>query len=161
MEIIALQNELSPNCMVLIFGKPHEEQNAWRLDALKEINRSMLDNPDFSSESLTLSTFDYISNIHELGRIYGDYKYTHKVLLSPTGSKLQAIADFVFRQIHPDVQIVYPMTESFKGEYSSGCKALWSIRINDFSSFVSKLDQIRRLETKHNTQMSSEIVLES
>jgi hypothetical protein len=144
-EIVALHNELSPNCMVIVLGKPHEEKNDWRLDAVKEINSRVLNNPDYCRDPFTLSTFDYISNIWGLENIYQKYKYTHRVLLSPTGSKLQTIAAFIFKQMRPDIQIVYPSTKSFIGEYTDGCKALWCIRISDFSSFISVMDQFRRL----------------
>lgn len=142
-EMVALHNELYPQRMTLIEGKPHEKHNEWRLEAIREINRKVMDDPDYRSESKILSTFDYIPNIESLEEIYREYKYTHKILLSPTGSKFQTVADFMFKQLHPDVQIVYPVTKSFIGEYSEGCKALWCISIKNFRDFISQLDRYR------------------
>jgi hypothetical protein len=144
-EIVALHNELSPNCMLLILGMPHEKHNEWRLEAIKEINSKILDDPDYCREIMTLSTFDYISNTLKLEEIYQKYKYTHRILLAPTGSKFQTIACFMFKQLHPDVQIVYPATEYFSGDYTDGCKTIWCIPIANFSEFISQLDKYRWL----------------
>lgn len=143
-EIVALYNELSPKHMILLEGEPHEEQDKWRLEAIREVNRRVTDNPDYSCESEVLSTFDYISNIEALEEIYQKYCYTHKILLSPTGSKLQTIATFMLKQLHPDVQIVYPVTKAFIGEYSEECRALWCIHFAKFSDFIALLDQYRK-----------------
>jgi len=144
-EIVALHNELSPNCMLLILGMPHEKHNEWRLKAIKEINSRILDDSDYCREIMTLSTFDYISNTLKLEEIYQKYKYTHRILLAPTGSKLQTIACFMFKQLHPDVQIVYPATEYFSGDYTDGCKAIWCIPIANFLELISQLDKYRWL----------------
>lgn len=143
-EIVALQTELSPNCTVMIFGLPLKEENKWRLGAVKEINDKVVD-PDYCRETPVLSTFDYIANLEGLQKIYQTYQYTHKILLSPTGSKLQTIAAFIFKQIHPDVQIVYPSTKSFIGEYTEGYSDLWVITMPHFSELVSYLDKYRRV----------------
>jgi len=142
-EIAALHNEISPQHMILLEGDPHEESNRWRLQAIREVNRSITTNPDYSCSSRVVSTFDYVSNIEVLQEIYQMYCFTHKILLAPTGSKLQTVASFLFRQLHPDVQIVYPVTKAFMGEYSEKCKALWSISFGPFSKFVSSLHEYR------------------
>jgi hypothetical protein len=143
-EMVALQTEISPNCIIMIFGLPLREKNGWRLDAVKEINSKVID-PDYCRETPILSTFDYVSNIEELEKIYQVHQYTHKILLSPTGSKLQTVAAFIFKQMRPDIQIVYPSTKSFIGEYTEGSEALWCINIPHFSEMISYLDSYRRL----------------
>lgn len=144
-EIVALYNELAPKHLILLEGDPHEQQDKWRLNAIKEVNREVTDNPDYSCETKILSTFDYISCIEAIEGIYRKYCYTHKILLAPTGSKLQTIAAFMFKQLHPDVQIVYPVTKAFFGEYSEGHRALWCIHLTRFSEFIRRLDQFRKL----------------
>lgn len=144
-EIVALHNELSPNCMVTILGKPHEKKNEWRLNALREINSKILEDRDYCQEPVVMSTFNYVSNVWGLEDIYQKYKYTHRLLLSPTGSKLQTVSAFLFKQMRPDVQIVYPSTKSFIGEYTEGCTAFWYLRFENFLSFISAMDRFRRL----------------
>jgi hypothetical protein len=140
-EIVALYNEISPQFMILLEGNPHEECDKWRLQAIREINRNFIDNPDYVSKNRVLSTFDYISNVEALEEIYRTYSYHNKILLAPTGSKLQTIATFLFKQLHPDVQIVYPVTQGFRGEYSEKVRALWSINVGGFSDFIYSLGQ--------------------
>jgi thymidylate kinase len=111
-EVAALHNEVSPQLMILVDGNPHEDVDKWRLQAVVEVNRSIKENPDYNCISKEASTFDYISNVELLQEIYQEYCFTHKILLAPTGSKLQTIASFLFRQIHPDVQVVYPLTKA-------------------------------------------------
>ena len=142
-EVVALHNEVSPQYMVLLEGDPHEEPDKWRLQAIREVNRNITANPDYSCESRVVSNFDYISNVEALHEIYRTYCFTHKGLLAPTGSKLQTIASFLFRQIHPDVQIVYPVTKAFIGEYSEKCRALWAIPFGSFSGLISSLHEFR------------------
>ena len=142
-EIVALYNELSPQHMILLEGEPHEKRDKWRLKAIREVNRKVMDNPDYSCESKVLSTFDYISNIEALEEIYRACCYTHKILLAPTGSKLQTVAAFMFKQLHPDIQIVYPITKAFIGEYSERRRALWCIHLAKFSEFTTSLDRYR------------------
>lgn len=144
-EIVALYNELSPKCMILFEGTPHEEQDKWRLEAIREINERITTNPDYTIEQRVISTFDYRTNVEMLENVYQEYSCTNKIVLSPTGSKLQTVAAFMFKQLRPDVQIVYPVTRSFIGEYSEKCRALWSISVDSFSEFVRLLDSHRRL----------------
>lgn len=143
-EIIALYNEISPKHMILLEGEPHERQDKWRLEAIREVNKEIRDNPDYSYEHKVLSTFDYVSNTETLEEIYQKYCYTHKILLAPTGSKLQTIAAFMFKQLRPDIQIVYPVTKAFIEEDSDECRALWCIHLGKFSGFIARLDRYRR-----------------
>lgn len=143
-EVVALHNETSPQHMILLEGDPHEEPDKWRLQAIREVNSIVTANPDdYRCETRVVSTFDYISNIEALQEIYQMYCFTHKILLAPTGSKLQTIASFLFRQIHPDAQIVYPVTKAFIGEYSEKCRALWAINFGPYSEFISSLNEYR------------------
>jgi len=143
-EIVALYNELSPKCMILFEGTPHEEQDRWRLEGIREINKRITTNPDYAIEQKVLSTFDYATNVEMLEDVYREYSFTHKIVLSPTGSKLQTVAAFMFKQLRPDVQVVYPVTRSFIGEYSEKCRALWSISFDSFSEFIRSLDSYRK-----------------
>jgi len=104
-------------------------------------------NRDYHIESKVLSTFDYFSTIQALEEVYQNYSCIRKTLLAPTGSKLQTVAAFIFRQMHPDVQIVYPVTKQFKlgeYEYSQGCREIWGIHFNGFLKFTSSLESYRK-----------------
>jgi hypothetical protein len=134
LELITLHIEISPQKMILIEGEPLNTKDKWRLNAIKEINKTFIDSSDVNSESCVLTTFDHIPNLQYLQELYKKYRYTHKILLSPTGSKLQTIACHIFKQLYPEIQIVYPVTKAFIGEYSEGCRRLWGL---DLSSFLN------------------------
>ncbi len=150
-ELVALLNELTPQYLIKIEGVPHEEHNHWRLDAIHWINRK-IDKPyilnidDIIHENVT--TFDYINLVKILDKIYKKYRYTHKCIIAPTGSKLQTVGVFIFKQMHPEVQIVYPVTKDFAEEYSEGCTRIWHIPIFNFFGFVNKLGEHRRYNVK-------------
>jgi len=147
-ELVALYNETSPKLMILLEGLPHEKKDFWRLQAIREINEQVTKNRDYTTECIELSTFDYSTTIKTLEKVYEQYTFTRKILLAPTGSKLQTVAAFMFRLLHPDVHIVYPVTKQFKigeYEYSEGCKAIWGIHIGDFSKFASCIADHRKV----------------
>lgn len=135
-ELVALVTELTPEPMVLLEGIPHEPHNRWRLEAIHWINRVMKDD---ATETAALSTFGYRETLDKLHDVYNRYQYTHKVVVAPTGSKFQSLGVWFFKQMHPDVQIVYPITSKFVGAYTEGCKALWEIRFPNFSRFSEEL----------------------
>ena len=145
-DLAALYNEFSPKYLILLEGDPHDEKDKWRLDAIKYVNESVTSNLDYSQfEYKRLSTFEYTDTVRALEEIYRNYSYTHKILLAPTGSKLQTIASLMFRLMHPDVQIVYPASRSFsEDKYTKKCKKIWSIRFDNFANFASNLDSFRR-----------------
>lgn len=150
-ELEALLSEITPQYLIKIEGIPHEQHNHWRLDAIHWINRKIdkffiLNIDEIIHQNVT--TFDYIDLVRILDKIYKKYRYTHKCVIAPTGSKLQTVGVFIFKQMHPEVQIVYPVTKDFAEEYSEGCTCIWHIPIFNFFSFVNKLGEHRRYHVK-------------
>jgi hypothetical protein len=155
-ELDALVNELGPQWAVIIDGAPHSPGDAWRLDAVRAINRKL----ESAERSIrfTLSTFAYEDTIELLEKLYQMYSDSHRIIIAPTGSKLQAAGVGLFHYMRPDVQIVYPVTSGFAREYTKGCKALWTIAIPEWAAFVSVLSSFRRQSLRH---LRKEIVMRS
>lgn len=148
-ELTALVNEIMPQHLILLEGKPHEDHNDWRHTAIKWLNRKVLDEHFTNGEIITekerlVSTFDYKETINILEKIYQSYKYSKKIVIAPTGSKYQTLGVFFFKQMHPDIQIIYPVTKKFTDRYTDGYKALWKISFPSFSKFISILDGYRK-----------------
>jgi len=146
-ELMALLSEMTPQYLIEFEGIPHEKYNQWRLDAVRWINRNIdkdfiLKIDEISHESL--STFDYVGTVAALEEICKKFKYTHKCVIAPTGSKLQTVGVFIFKQLHPEIQIVYPVTKEFAEEYTEGCKAIWMIDFMKFHEFIKNLETFRR-----------------
>lgn len=142
-EMYALLNEITPQYLFEIEGVPREEHNKWRLDAIRKINEKV--DKDFCPsiqeiQSRAVSTFDYIATINVLDEYYSKFKYTHKCIISPTGSKMQAFAVFLFKKMHPEVHLIYPVTDRYVDEYTSGYKSIWHIHIEGYSGFIKKLE---------------------
>ncbi|MGD2085417.1 MAG: hypothetical protein PVH61_04455 [Candidatus Aminicenantes bacterium] len=147
-ELTALVNEIIPQHLVLLHGKPHEQYNEWRMEAITWLNRRVIERL-VNGETLTeqeriISTFDYKETIKVLEKIYQSYKYDKKIVVVPTGSKLQTFGVFLFKQMHPDIQVIYPVTKKFTDLYTGCCKAVWQIPIKSFSDFILQLNGYRK-----------------
>lgn len=151
-EMYALLNEITPQYLFKIDGIPREKHNQWRLEAIRWINGKIYSDfvPKIRIDEKESSTFDYIQTIEVLTDIYinSQYKYTHKCIIAPTGSKLQTLGVLFFKQMYPEIQLVYPVTATFSNEYTQGSKNIWSIKFRDFSEFMKKLGNFRKTGLK-------------
>lgn len=148
-ELIALVNDITPQHLILLEGRPHEGHNYWRQEAIKHLNRKIItgssSQDDFPPEERRIvSTFDYKETIRLLEEIYVHYKYTRKIIVAPTGSKLQSFGIFLFKQLHPDIQIIYPVTKGFANEYTEGSRAFWQIVFDNFANWNNVLNDYRK-----------------
>lgn len=158
-EMYALLNEITPQYLVLIEGNPREERNQWRLKAIRDIN-SKIDR-DFTPtikgiSTKVVSTFDYIETIDILNNIYSEYKYTHKCIIAPTGSKLQTLGVLFFKQMYPEIQLVYPVTTEFLKEYTKGCLNIYHIEFKNFSKIMIEIGNFRKAGLKQIESMLAE-----
>jgi hypothetical protein len=148
-ELIALVNDITPQHLILLEGKPHEGHNYWRQEAIRHLNRKIMkgsySKDDFPPDGRRIiSTFDYKETIRLLEEIYVHYKYNRKIIVAPTGSKLQSFGIFLFKQMHPDIQIIYPVTKGFANEYTEGSRALWQIVFDNFANWNNMLNDYRK-----------------
>lgn len=147
-ELTALLNEITPQYLIEIEGRPHEQHNYWRRDAIREINERIPEDFIFTKidkiEHRELTTFNYIETVSVLDEIYKKFRYTHKCIIAPTGSKLQSIGVFFFKQLHLEVQIVYPAAEKFTKGYTEGCRYIWMIKFPNFCSYIKSLENYSR-----------------
>jgi len=150
-ELVALLSEITPQYLIKIEGIPHEDSNSWRLEAIHWINRKIDKSFFYDIDEIIhkyAKTFNYIDLIKMLDEIYKDLSYTHKCIIAPTGSKLQTFGVFIFKQMHPEVQLVYPVTKEFAEEYSERHINIWHIPIFNFFYFINELNQHRKYNVK-------------
>lgn len=110
-ELVALRSEIQPHCYTFIHGVPLLEENKWRTDAIRRLN-DIDEIP--CKEEFYLSTFEYQETLNTLLDIYGNRNGIEKIVIAPTGSKMQAVAVGIFRAFMEDTQIVYPTPVSFQ-----------------------------------------------
>jgi len=142
--IRSLLSIVNPTMFFLINGVPPHLR--WREQAMQEIHsfvireyerQNMLDG---QGQLLNrASTFYYSETYEMLARLYKKFCYTNRIILAPTGSKLQALGCALFKLSCPDVHIEYPTPESFlfQGYSSKEIKQIHSIVIDGFSEFIN------------------------
>jgi len=133
-QITALRNELSPSRCTFIHGVPPRDENRWRTEAIARINQIDLAGPD----NLYTSTLDYRETLDCLLLLYGQHSESERLLVSPTGSKMQAVAVGLFRALLDDVQIVYPTPREFRAhnDYTRGVRQIYSLSVAPFAPII-------------------------
>jgi hypothetical protein len=104
----------------------------WRTDAIARLNHL----GDISREgNFRTSTFDYKETLDCLLKIYAEHGIRDRLLVSPTGSKMQTVAVGLFRAFVEDVQIVYPTPREFRSpkNYTTGVGQLHILPLEPFS----------------------------
>ena len=155
-----LLNTVCPSRLYLINGKPpihswREEATAWIHDQVRREWQE--DNPVDASAAGTprpqraVSTLDYRETLSLLLTLYWQLSPTHRVLLAPAGSKMQAIGCYLIKALHPDIQIEYPSPTGFRWDYySSGIGDRWLLPLGRLSTL---LDRIYRAERRRFLQL--------
>ncbi len=133
-QIMALKNELSPSRCTYFHGLPPREENRWRTEAIARINRLAMSDPD----SVMTSTMDYRETLDCLLRLYGEHSERERLIVSPTGSKMQTVAVGLFRAALDDVQIVYPTPREFRApdNYTRGIRQIYSLSLDPFAPIM-------------------------
>jgi hypothetical protein len=134
-QLTALRSELAPSRLTCIHGVPRNPLNRWRTSAIARINGLTLSPP----ENVLASTLDYRETLDILLKLYDAHSDRERILLSPTGSKMQSVAVGLFRAFMDDVQIVYPTPKQFRSPkcYTTGVGQLYSLALDIFSPFAT------------------------
>ena len=158
----ALLNTVFPTRLFLINGRPpvhswREEATAWIHDQVRREWED--DNPvaggnrefPFLPER-TVSTLDYRETVSLLLHLYWQLSATHRIILAPAGSKMQAVGCFLVKALHPDIHIEYPSPEGFLPEYSSGISQHWMVK---FGSLKKTVETISAEEQREFLQVAT------
>ena len=123
-----LVQELQPTYTEFIHGIPPNQNNRWRTKAIRQLNERTL-NELHSKTDHNASTLDYRETLKILLSIYAQRSMFDRLVVAPTGSKMQAVAVGLFRAVLHDVQIVYPTPQIFtKPEnYTLGLRQLYQL----------------------------------
>lgn len=145
-----LLNEVYPARLLLINGRPPKHR--WREDATAWIHRQLLqewpgeDNPvdDSGLPVRCTSTLDYRETVELLLRAYWDLATHHRIMISPSGSKMQAVGVFVAWAVHPDIHIEYATPKGYLPTYSTGIGQSWRISLPPMDQFVTQCREVDR-----------------
>lgn len=129
--LVAVRSEILPSRFTFVEGTPPSSSNEWRRKAIREINElDKFSKADF----LEASTLDYRDTLKLLVEIYDSCSLRERVIISPTGSKMQSVAVGIFRAHLEDVQIVYPVAADFTSpkDYSKGIGQMHFLNLSKF-----------------------------
>lgn len=151
--IRALLSNFNPTHLFLINGVP--PVLSWRETATQEIHSEILneyrgDNPLDTEHRLDRrsSTLYYAETFELLSKIYREYCVSNRIVLAPTGSKMQALGCALFKLCCPDVHIEYPTPESYliEGYSSDEIKCIHEVVFSGFSRFLQTLASEAKLD---------------
>ncbi len=92
--IIALRAEIQPSRLTFIEGIPPLPHNRWRQRIVSSVNR--LDQIR-EAEVFATSTLNYLETVDCLLKLYAAHSVSERILIAPTGSKMQTVAVAIFR----------------------------------------------------------------
>lgn len=127
-QLTNLIQELQPTYTEFIHGVPPDPKNKWRTEAIRTLNHLTLSELR-GKKDLETSTLDYRETLHTLLQIYAERSMFDRLVVAPTGSKMQAVAVGLFRSVLHDVQIVYPTPQVFPApkEYTLRLRQLYQV----------------------------------
>jgi DNA-directed RNA polymerase subunit F len=150
--IRALLSECSPMHLYLINGISSHYH--WREDAMLFIHENVRkeyirDNPIDENNKLErrVSIIDYRETFELLASIYNTHCIDSRIVLSPTGTKMQTIGCALIKLCCPDIHIEYPTPESYyiDGYSSSTIREIHQVVFNDMPDFIKEISMKFRL----------------
>ncbi len=131
-QLAALRTEVQASFFTLIHGIPPLQENAWRPQKIKVLNRT---EEIANREDIEVSTLEYQETLMALLDIYDEYGVMERIIIAPTGSKMQTVAVGIFKAFMDDIQIVYPTPRLFPEpkEYTKGARQLYLLNLDSFS----------------------------
>jgi hypothetical protein len=151
-QLTALRLELQPSRYAYIHGIPPSQENQWRTEAIKRLNhlevceqeplpkvlgvesKDVSDTACKREEHYAVCTLAYQDTLDCLCKIYSKHGMRDRLLISPTGSKMQTVAVALFRTFVEDVQIVYPTPRIFTEpkNYTTGVGQVHLLPLSNF-----------------------------
>ena len=122
--------ELQPTYTDVIHGAPPDVENKWRMEAIRMLNELTLNGLHGKSDFVA-STLDYREAMKIMLCIYGRRSMFDRLVIAPTGSKMQTVAVAIFRAVLHDVQVVYPTPHVFTqpDRYTLGVRRMYQLDV--------------------------------
>lgn len=117
--IRALINELAPQVVILIEGIPPDASNRWRQNAIRKLNAPAFEAAD---KVIRVSTSSIEESRVALQDVFGQYKYTHRMIVVPAVSKLGAVGIAEAISTEVEAEIIYPAPTGFQDPYTDGAR---------------------------------------
>ena len=139
-QLAAVCSEMQAYHLTIVHGIPPDPQNAWRRNAIRALNGI----ERFSDqEEFDVSTLDYRETLDLLLEIYNMYRHGAKLVISPTGSKMQSLAVGIVCAFLRDVQVAYPTPRLYAApaDYTQGVGKLYRLPLEQFVTPVAAVEK--------------------
>jgi hypothetical protein len=137
-QLNALRKEIQPGYLNFIHGKPSLLENTWRSEAIKKLNCIEEENNLQHSDKL-ISTLDYRETLDYLLEVYAEFGALNRLVIAPTGSKMQSLSVGIFKTFMDDVLVAYPTPRNFPKsakDYTEGVRCLYALDLDAFSTIL-------------------------
>ena len=121
-----LVQEVQPAHNDVIHGIPPREEMIWRTAAIKQLNEATIKALQRVKDH-EVSTLDYRETLQLIIDLYKEHSIFDRLLIAPTGSKMQAVAIGILRGVLADIQIIYPTPYQFVNlpDYTRGVRQVF------------------------------------
>lgn len=125
--------EINAAAFTILNGSPPLPENGWRREAIRGLNG--LDGLHDKDE-VDVSTLDYRDTLRVVLDTYAQYGATQKLIVAPTGSKMQSVAVGLAVGFLRDLQVVYPTPKHFPNpsNYTTGVRATSHLSLARFAA---------------------------
>jgi len=139
----ALVNVMNPARFILINGRPPRGEFAWREKATAYVHQRLREEWSLGHDNDPVkvsSTLRYRETYELLAEIYWNFSADHRIVVAPTGSKMQTLGTCFLRAAHEDVHVEYPTVEGFFADkYSAGVHRKWEVRFGKLNDLVESV----------------------
>lgn len=142
-QLAAVRSDLQATYYTMLVPASPDAESEWKKDAVQKASRVE------SLASAVRDTFlapvlDTSNTIGLFVRLYTDVSHREKIVVVPTGSKVQSVCVGLFRAMFSDVQIVYPTPRAFAKprEYTSGIRQSYVFDLSYFSRLVRQENDV-------------------
>lgn len=101
----------NPSKLVMVYGEPERSDLKWRLE-LSKLMHAGIDNQLMKTEEVALSS-SIADNLKLLLEYYECLYDDHVFCISPTNSKMQAVASALAWETYPDIQLNFPIPTEY------------------------------------------------
>ncbi|MFA7076536.1 MAG: hypothetical protein WC152_07735 [Candidatus Izemoplasmatales bacterium] len=137
--ITVLLNNTNPESIFLI--NTINERETWREKATIDIHKNIIKTSPLYEDVQNYKLTDYIGVFEKIAKIYEKNYYSNRIIISPTGCKLHAVACALMKNCCPDIHVEYPIPTSYIFEgYSSD--EIYKIHQIVFNSYMDDMASI-------------------
>ncbi len=144
-----LVSEVQPTHNDVVTGVPPDSAMAWRTSAINYLNAPTLDSIQHRTIH-EVSTFDYRDTLKVILNIYELHSAFDRIIVGPTGSKMQTVGVAILKGFVEDLQVCYPTPRRYldPARYTHGIRQTYRLSVFGSTDSLSSIGpDLRGLRT--------------